>query len=162
MMIMLSSAASRSLTAVIPRPVFLAPLSRNFSDQPKKAVRKVKKKEKKSKGDGGRSRDLEIILKSLDAPITKPPEPDNEEKARREKILKAYTIGLFKRHNEENHDLNCKMRMKQHAMKMLPRDTKLKEKAFEIDDSIPPRWRIIPALTPPIPNFNPDDFLSEE
>jgi hypothetical protein len=159
---MLSSAAARSSLAVSRRPAFLASLSRHFSEEPKKALQKVKRKEKKSKGDGGRGRDLEVILAALDATSTKPPPPDEEEKARREQLLKNYTIGRFKQHNEENHDLNCKIRMKQHAIKMLPRDSKLREKALEIDDTAPPRWRHIPAWTPPIPDFNPNVFTMTE
>lgn len=123
---------------------------------------KVKKKEKKSsKGDTGRSRDLEIMLACLDAPKNKPPPPaDEEETKRREDIRKAYTIGKFKQHNEENHDLACKMRMKRHAINMLPKNTPLKEKAMRIDDDqFPPRWRHIPAWTPPIPGFNPSEFM---
>ena len=145
-------------------PAVATVASRCFSDEgPKKAVRKVKKKEKKSKGvEMGRPKDLQIILASLDAKVTKPPPADEEEMERRNKILKNYTIGRFKQHNEENHDLACKLRMKKHAMKMLPKDSKIKEKALEIDNSGPPRWRKIPAWTPPIPGFNPKDFMSTE
>lgn len=123
----------------------------------------VKKKEKKSKdSDHSRPRDLEIILSALDAPVTKPPPADEEELARRERIRKAYTIGKFKQHNKENHDLTCKLKMKQHALKMLPRDSKLKEKALEVDSVGPPRWRRIPAWTPPIPGFDPNRFTLTE
>lgn len=123
----------------------------------------VKKKEKKPKGETSRPRDLEIVLAALDAPVTKPPPADEEEEARRERVRKAYTIGKFKQHNEENHFMNCKLRMKQHALKMLPRNSDLKKKALEIDDLGPPRWRRIPAWTPPIPGFDPHQFtLTEE
>ncbi len=123
----------------------------------------VKKKEKKPKGDTSRPRDLELILAALDAPVTKPPPVDEEEEARREGVRKAYTIGKFKQHNNENHDINCKLRMKQHALKMLPRNSELKKKALEIDNTGPPRWRRIPAWTPPIPGFEPHLFtLTEE
>lgn len=122
----------------------------------------VKKKEKKPKGDASRPRDLELVLAALDAPITKPPVGDEEEQARRERIRKAYTIGKFQQHNQENHDLNCKLRMKQHALRMLPRNSELKKKALEIDENGPPRWRRIPAWTPPIPNFDPHQFAITE
>mmetsp|Transcript_110539 Transcript_110539/g.319404 ORF Transcript_110539/g.319404 Transcript_110539/m.319404 type:complete len:155 (-) Transcript_110539:1577-2041(-) len=123
----------------------------------------VKKKEKKSKGDTSRPRDLEVILSALDAPVIKPPPADKEEIERREKIHKAYTIGKFKEHNDENHDIACKLKMKQHALNMLPRSTKLKEKALEVDNKGPPRWRRIPSWTPPIPGFDPNQFtLTEE
>eukprot|EP00934_Nitzschia_sp_Nitz4_P007452 Nitzschia sp. Nitz4//scaffold1_size375055//269315//269764//NITZ4_000305-RA/size375055-processed-gene-0.381-mRNA-1//1//CDS//3329541132//7442//frame0 len=123
----------------------------------------VKKKEKSSKGESSRPRDLEVILKALDAPVTTPPPADAEELARREAVRKAYTIGKFKQHNTENHDLNCKLRMKQHAMDMLPKNSALKEKALQVDTLGPPRWRRIPAWTPPIPGFDPSQFtLTEE
>jgi hypothetical protein len=161
---MLSTAAGRTSLAISRRPLFLASVVRNFSDEPKKAVRKVKaKKNKKSDGEkGGKARDLEVILAALDADKTKPPPADEEESARREEIRKQYTIGRFKQHNEDNHDLTCKMRMKQHALKMLPRNSKLKEQALEIDDTNPPRWRTLPAWTAPIPGFNPNKFMTLE
>jgi hypothetical protein len=162
---MLSSVAGR---AVSRRPTLLTQciVARQFSDEPKKAVRHVKKKEKKSKGSGeggGRPRELELILSALDAPVTKPPPvTDEEEIVRRAEILRNYTIGRFKQHNEDNHDLTCKIRMKQHAIKMLPRDSKLKEKALEVDSVGPPRWRNIPVWTPPIPGFDPRVFRTTE
>jgi Mitochondrial ribosomal protein L28 len=123
----------------------------------------VKRDEKKSKGEASRPRDLEVILSALDAPTTKPPPGTADEQTRRECIRKAYTIVKFKQHNQDNHDITCKLKMKQHALKMLPKNSKLKEKALEIDDSGPPRWRRIPAWTPPIPGFNPNQFtLTEE
>ena len=123
----------------------------------------VKKEEKKSKGEAPRPRDLEVILSALDAPKVKPPPGNDEEKARRESIRKAYTIETFKQHNQENHDIACKLKMKQHALNMLPRNSKLKEKALEIDEMGPPRWRRIPAWTPPIPGFDPNRFtLTDE
>ncbi|KAL3926777.1 MAG: hypothetical protein SGBAC_013339 [Bacillariaceae sp.] len=160
---MLSTFASLSRTTLSATrsPAFLAATERYFSDEgPKQAVRKVKKKPKKSKQETGRSRDLEIILAALDAPVTKPPPADEEETARREKILKNYTIGKFKQHNQENHDLACKLKMKKHAMKMLPKDSELKRKAMEIDDEGPPRWRNIPLWTPPIKDFNFKDYTT--
>lgn len=147
------------------------PWIRFFSDVdgPKQRLVKVKKKEKKSKsgGDGGssggRSRELEILLASLDAPKAKTPPPADEAEAkRREDVLKAYTIGKFQQHNRENHELACKLKLKQHAMKMLPKNSKLREKALEVDDTMPPRWRKMPAWTPPIPGFDPSEFMIQE
>lgn len=162
---MMLSAARRSLTAsstATRRPLFFGVVERCFSDEgPKTAVRKVKKKEK-SRKETGRPKELEIILASLDAKKTKEPPIDDEENARRSEIRKAYTIGKFKEHNEENHDLACKLKLKKHAMKMLPKDSEIKQKAMEIDDAGPPRWRTIPAWTPPIPNFDPKEFMSIE
>ena len=143
------------------------------ADGPKQRTSKVKKKEKKSSdsggGGGGRSRDVEILLACLDAPKKKLPpttEFTDQQKSlleRREEILKNYTVGKFKQHNEENHDIACKLKMKQHALRMLPKNSTLKEKALEVDEkSFPPRWRKIPAWTPPIPNFNPSEFMVTE
>ncbi|CAJ1966923.1 unnamed protein product [Cylindrotheca closterium] len=161
---MLSTFASvkRATVSVTRRPAFLSAAERYFSDEgPKKAVRKVKKKPKKSTQEtGGRPKDLEIILAALDAPFTKAPPADKEEMARREQILKNYTVGKFKQHNQENHDLACKLTMKKHAIKMLPKGSELKRKALEVDNEGPPRWRNIPLWTPPIPNFNYKDYTT--
>jgi hypothetical protein len=143
---------------------------RSFSDNSpaKKRISNVKKKEKKSKDDNvgvsGRSRDLEVLLACLDAPKTsRLPPPDEEERARRGRILRAYTVGKFQQHNRENHDVACKLRMKEHAIHMLPRNSKLRNDALRVDDdSFPPPWRRIPAWTPPIPGFNPSEFAATE
>jgi hypothetical protein len=157
-------ATGRSSLSVTRRPTFLcAVVGRCFSDEgPKQAVRKVKKKPKKSKTETGRPRDLEIILASLDAKSIKPPPADEEETARRNEIVRKYTIGKFTRHNAENHDLACKLRLQKHAIKMLPKNSQLKQKALEIEDAGPPRWRNIPAWTPPIPGFNAKNFMNTE
>lgn len=124
------------------------------------------KVKKGGKGEvSGRTRELELMLACIDAPKTKPPPADKEEMARREQVRKAYTIGKFKEHNEENHDLACKLKMKRHAINMLPKDSALKEKALQMDDkddNYPPRWRHIPAWTPPIKGFDPTAYMSIE
>jgi hypothetical protein len=143
--------------------MFSGSSSRYFSDEgPKQRIIKVKKKEKKSKGESGRARDLELLLAFLDAPKIKAPPADKEETIRRELVKKNYNIGRFQQHNEENHDIACKLRMKNHAINMLPKRTGLKEKALEIDDEFPPRWRTIPAWTPPIAGFNPSNYVMTE
>lgn len=130
-----------------------------FSDEGAKRVTKVKKKKKGKEKTAGHDRALDLILRCLDAPISKEsPEPDEEEKARRFEIGRNYVIGMFERHNEMNHDLACKMKMKTFAIKMLPRNSKLKEEALKIDMSGPPLWRHIMADTPPIPGFDPSKF----
>ena len=136
---------------------------RYFSDEGPKTriIKKVSKKVKK-KNDTGRSRDLQILLDCLDAPKAKPPPPDEEETNLRRIVEKNYTIGKFKQHNAENHDVACKMKLKKHAINMLPKGTALKQRALEIDDKSPPRWRIIPAWTPPIPGFDPSEFMIKE
>ena len=136
--------------------------TRMLSDVPEKRKSNVKKKKKGKQKEGGHDRHLDLILRSLDAPITQPPEPSPEEKERNYQIGKAYVIGMYERHNEQMHDLACKMKMKNFAIKMLPRNSKLKEEALKIDHSAPPLWRPIPADTPPIPNFDPSKFIHRD
>jgi hypothetical protein len=156
--------SSSSLTSSSPSPS----QQRYFSDEgPKQRVVKVKKKKRETKTEtssSGRPRDLQILLDCLDAPNNKPPPPtDEEEMKRRDIIQKNYTVGKFKQHNAENHDLACQMRMKKHAINMLPKKTALKEKALIVDNNnFPPRWRAIPAWTPPIKNFNPSEYMITE
>lgn len=164
-MAMMSSLLVKRSTAVVSHRLAI-PISQTvcwFSDEPAKKQVKVKKK-KKGKQDTvkGHDRDLDLILRSLDAPFSQEPEIDNEEKERRYKIGKAYVVGMFERHNERNHDLSCKMKLKSFAIKMLPRNSILKEEALKIDPSGPPPWRHIMADTPPIPNFDPSKFVHRD
>jgi Mitochondrial ribosomal protein L28 len=133
------------------------------ADGPKQKQVKVKKKEKKS-GDteSQRSKELSVIMAALDAPVRKEPPISEEEKARRFVIGRNYTIGRFRFHNETEHDLTCKIRMKQHAIKMLPRGSTLKEEALKISEEMPPAWRPIPVWTPPIPGFDPSLYIVKE
>lgn len=106
-------------------------------------------------------RDLDMVLRSLDAPMRKPPEISPEEQERRKEIGRNYVIGCFNEHNERNHDLSCKIKMKQHAVSMLPKRSKIKEEALKISDEMPPTWRKVPTWTPPIENFDPEMFLKK-
>ena len=132
---------------------------------PKTKQPKVKKKMKNSakKAEGGRDRHLDVILRALDAPVLKPPPASEEEMQRRHEIGKAYNIGTWEQHNAIHHDLNCKLRLKNHAIDMLPKDSMWKEEALKIDyfDG-PPYWRGIPTWTPPIPGFDPSEFIHED
>jgi len=129
-----------------------------------KKQQKAKKKEKKTKSDLVRGRDphLQLMLSALDAPITKPPPASEEEMERRHEIGRNYVVGKFNRHNELNHDLTCKIKLKQHAIDMLPKNSKLREEALKTDGVGPPKWRHIPLDTPPIPGFDPTPFLDKE
>jgi hypothetical protein len=168
MMLTLLLARSHCMLNFLPhsRPVVSLSLTRRWfsdADDPKQRISKVKKREKKATGEGdGRSRDLDLLLACLNAPKSKPPPPDEQELARRQEILKSYTIGIFRKHNQENHEIACKLKLKRHAINMLPKNSKLKEKALEVDDIMPPRWRRMPAWTPPIPGFNPSEFIIQE
>ena len=111
---------------------------------------------------GTRDRELDLILASLDAPLRLEGELSPEEKARRYEIGRNYVIGRFRQHNEIHHDLACKIKLKSHAIKMIPKNTKLKEEAMKIDDSCPPGWRHIAKWTAPIPGFDPSQFVDKD
>lgn len=134
------------------------------SNSPKQKQVKVKKKDKKSGKDteSQRSKELSLIMAALDAPERKEPPISEEEKARRYQIGRNYTIGRFRQHNENEHDITCKIHMKQHAIKMLPRDSKLREEALKISEEMPPAWRPIPVWTPPIPGYDPSHYIVKE
>uniref|UniRef100_A0A7S2WNR0 Uncharacterized protein n=1 Tax=Eucampia antarctica TaxID=49252 RepID=A0A7S2WNR0_9STRA len=140
--------------------------SRSFSDEAKQKIVKVKKKNKGAVvEEGGRDRMTELLIRAFDAPSQSAPPASEEEMARRHEIGRNYVIGCFSRHNETNHDLNCKIRMKNHAINMLPRNSWIKEEALKIsdeDDALPPMWRSIPVDTPPIPGFDPAKLILED
>jgi hypothetical protein len=123
---------------------------------------KVKKRAKVVKEDSARSKDLDLVLASLDAPSREEPPISDEEKARRHEIGRNYGIGRFRRHNEIEHDLTCKMQMKKHAIKMLPRNSKLKEEALKLDADDPPLWRNLAVWTAPIKDFDPSQYIESE
>jgi hypothetical protein len=52
-----------------------------------------------------RSKDLDLILAALNAPMRLEPPISDEEKARRHEIGRNYVIGRFKQHNAIHHDL---------------------------------------------------------
>ena len=160
-----SSAASASPPAAAPVSSYHTTAPTLDEEGPKTKQLKVKKKVKNSakKGEGGRDRHLDLILRALDAPILKPPPASEEEMKRRHDVGRAYNIGTWEQHNALHHDLNCKLRLKNHAIDMLPRDTMWKEEALKIDeDDGPPYWRGIPTWTPPIPGFDPSEFIQED
>lgn len=176
--------ASRAAAALRPRRLgqpslafptiaaFSAPLSAAFhstplgasdAEGPKTKQPKVKKKTKKTAKDKGGDRQLDLIIGALDAPVSEPPPASDEEMARRHAVGRAYNIGTSERLNELNHDLNCKMKMKQLAVDMLPKDSMWREEALRIDDlDGPPMWRHVPVWTAPIPGFNPSQFNTDD
>ena len=141
---------------------FVAKTDDAKNDEPKVRQPKVKKKPKPVKKEPGRDKNLALLLAALEAPIKKEPPISDEEKARRYEIGRNYVIGKMREHNEIHHDLTCKLHMKHHAVKMLPRKSKLKEEALKVSDEYPPLWRDMPTWTPPIPGFNPADLKSSE
>jgi hypothetical protein len=126
----------------------------------------------KSEADEGSKSDrlTNILMQVIDAKPRKQQKPSPEEAERRSDLGKKYVIGNFKRHNEIHHDLACKIRMKNHAIDLLPHRNDeqfgyLKEAALTIsmdDDAMVPFHRPIPVDTPPIPNFDPSKFRKAE
>ena len=86
----------------------------------------------------------------------KEPPISEEEQQRRHDIGRNYVIGRFEQHNAFHHDLACKLAMKQHAIKMLPRNSKIRDEALRTDYNLdgvePPLARHIPQETPPAPS----------
>ena len=127
-----------------------------------------------TKGD----RMMDVLTRYIDADYKQParkedPPPSAEEMERRYRIGRNYNIGTSQEHNVVMHDLACKLKMKNHAMKMLPRYSHgvrpdldaLREHALSVsmDDEFMPRVdRGIPGETPPIPGFNMDEFDTEQ
>lgn len=129
------------------------------TDGPKVKQVKVKKKDKPKKDDeSGKSREYNLVISALDAPMRVEPPISEEEKARRFEIGRNYNIGRFRFHNQVHQDLTYKIHLKKHAIKMLPRDSNVKEEALKENTEGPPPWRQFPAWTPPIPNFDPSQY----
>mmetsp|Transcript_19285 Transcript_19285/g.27132 ORF Transcript_19285/g.27132 Transcript_19285/m.27132 type:complete len:184 (-) Transcript_19285:62-613(-) len=140
--------------------------TRHLSAKAKKG-KKAKKTSVSTDGGGAdtRNRITDILIRAFDAKPRTPPEPSEEEKQRRIKIGRDYGIFMFQRQNAINHDLACKIRMKRQAIKMLPRGSWLKEEALKIDmteETLPPFYRPLLTYTPPIPGYNPSDFIAKE
>lgn len=149
-----------------PSPPIITTTFRSFSDAdaPKKKQQKAKKKSKVAAGpDVAGQKNLQLILDSLNAPIRKEGKISEEERQRRHEIGRKYVIGRFRQHNEQEHDLTCKIHLKQHAIKMLPKNNeKLRNAALEVSQEMPPPWRHIPVWTPPIEGFDPTQLVDKE
>ncbi|KAL7565478.1 hypothetical protein ACA910_012217 [Epithemia clementina (nom. ined.)] len=138
---------------------------RHFAQAKKKIEKKAEKKAAKRKplkqapvydkvkeSMGQRDREVDMLLSALDLP-NKQEQLSQEEKDRRYQIGRNMVIGRFKFNNMIEHDINCKFRIKCHALRMLPRNTKLKEEALteivegkELDFMKPPGPRHVPGL----------------
>merc|ERR1712238_437539 len=141
---------------------------RSFSDAPRTKQLKVKKKAKRSleaeSSSGIRDRLTDVMIRAIDAKPRIPSVLSEDEKKRRYIIGRNHVIGGWQRHNENAHDLACKIRMKKHAIKLLPKSSWLKDEAITIDMSesaLPPIYRPIPVDTPPIPGFDPSEHMSK-
>jgi len=105
-----------------------------------------------------------ILMRAIDTYPRPRPQFSPEEAAKNNSIGKQYVIGKFQVHNAIHHDLACKIRLKEHAIRMMPRGY-LREQALEVDgsdESMPPLFRSIPLDTPPIEGFDPTLFMNED
>jgi hypothetical protein len=104
------------------------PVKKTASEEPKISQKKVSKEKKGpsasklEKADSAEKRMLDIMIRAHDATPLELPPATSEEMERRYNIGRNYVIGCFKKHNELNHDLAVKIRMKRYAIKMLPRE----------------------------------------
>ncbi len=132
-------------------------------EAPKRKQQKANKKKKKGTGgaeqDSMASKNMKIVMAALDAPMKAERAVSEEEKERRYQIGRNHVIGRFRQHNEIDHDLTCKIHLKQHAIRMLPRHSPLRDAALSINTTMPPPWRQLPVWTPPIPGFDPSQFV---
>lgn len=102
------------------------PAHKTSSETAQKKVIKTKEKSgsasKMAAKEAKTNRLINLMTKACDAPITPPPKVSDKEMAIRAMIGRNCVIGSFKRHDENNHDLAVKMRMKKHAMKLSPKE----------------------------------------
>jgi len=124
-----------------------------------------------------------IMVEAIDAPYIGPPPAPEEEMAERYRIGRNYVIGCFERHNEINHDLAVKIRMKRYALRMLPKEGQIGDSSLELDGKTtsvygrwreeamkiehwstigPPSHRPIPMHTPPIPGFDIEQYMEND
>jgi hypothetical protein len=128
--------------------------SKSFSKKGADAKKQQQQASAAGGGDEQKSKQLKIMMSALDAPEDKEPPISAEEKARRYQIGRNYVIGRFQQNNRLDHDMTCKIYMKKHAIRMLPKNSRLREEALKISDEDPPTNRNIPLWTPPIPGFD--------
>lgn len=160
------------------------PTPATSSEDPKTAQKKVMKEKKgpsksnEASKEAAKNRISSLIVKALDAPWGKAPTASEEEMERRYNVGRDYVIGSFERHNEFNHDLAVKIRMKRHAMAMLPKEGDIgddeidgrsvygmyREEAYKINGGMwgPPKHRLIPMHTPPIEGFDPSVYMDQD
>lgn len=167
-----STLNSRVITPILNRPsaqtdeIGIYPSSPKSNKFSSKAAKSKKNKEKNvDEGVSLKDEQMQMVIRCLDAPMPPKPQLTDEQKEKHFNAGRNYVIGKFKNHNEMNHDLACKIKLKQHAIKMLPKDegTTWKEEALKIDeDSFPPLWRNIPTDFPPMEGFDAEKFMDEE
>ena len=97
----------------------------------------------------------------IDAPKRKRPKLGEEEAARNFEIGAAYNKLSRRKHDAFEAQLQMKLDLQQFALETLPPD--LRRRAKTLDDvPLPPLDRRAWTLTPPIPNFRPEDWADDE
>jgi len=76
-----------------------------------------------------------------------------EEKEDHARIYKAYNLERRVMHDDEQHDLSVKMRMKIEALKHIGGQWGVEAKKVEVGN-YPPLWRKMMTVTPPIEGFD--------
>ena len=192
-----TSLGLRSISTTTPL-TFPLPVKKTASEEPKISQKKVSKEKKGpsatklEKADSAEKRMLDIMIRAHDAVPLELPPATPEEMERRYNIGRNYVIGCFKKHNEINHDLAVKIRMKRYAIKMLPREGidlgdatttttttegdggggggsgqsmygRWKKEALKINYNFgPPEHRHIPMYTPPIEGFDINQYMNRD
>ena len=101
------------------------PMAKTSPEEARTAQKKVKKEKKGpsasklAKESSAENKLYELQIKAFDAPGRDPPLASEEEMERRYHVGRDYVIGCFKRHNELNHDLAVKIRMKVSYQKLV-------------------------------------------
>lgn len=143
---------------------------RNFCKTKFECITVAARRMSDAPADTGGDRLTNILLKAVDARPRPRPKFSPEESKKHYDIGRNYVIGSFQRHNEIMHDLACKMKLKSHAIKMMPRSTDekmgyLRREAIKIDSSrasLPPMYRPIPLDTPPVPGYQASKYIVEK
>lgn len=88
------------------------------------------------------------------------PELSEEEKQRNFEIGKRYNRMMAKEHNTMTADLTMKIKLRDDAIAHLPEI--LQHAARQIDQNPPPLNRLMATYTPPIPGYNPTDYVGQD
>jgi hypothetical protein len=116
-----------------------------------------------SKGTGGfeaqeSSRRKKLLSAVLNAKAHRPKRSEEELERMRE-IGSTYNRMMSKRHNEDNAALVWKICLREEAIKALP--VELRGPAMAPDTNLTPIQRRWATDTPPIPNFNPEEWAAK-
>mmetsp|Transcript_13745 Transcript_13745/g.43416 ORF Transcript_13745/g.43416 Transcript_13745/m.43416 type:complete len:151 (+) Transcript_13745:34-486(+) len=128
-----------------------------------KKNKKVTKADKRQQRVGEETKDAayEFYRSIVDSPKGRRPKFTAEEYEKHFEIGHEYNRQMRKRHDRFNASLQLKIDIQQFALNSLPPD--LRAHADSLDDCPPPpldrRWW---TWTPPIPGFNPNEYVETE